>query len=102
MTISTGVLFRLMGRERVGPLVVSEVHAELLSLVDVQCKDVFLAPSCQLDYLNFLLKLVVVYQANNYGVICKLDPVVALYGWTVTCEQTVQPWAEAATLWHSL
>lgn len=81
--ISTDVLSRSIDS---GSFVISEVHDELLSLADVQCKVVVFSSLCQLGYLISLLCLVViVYQANNCGVVCKPDdPVVAVYGCTVT------------------
>jgi len=63
--------------------VVPEVHNELLGLAHIQYKTVVVAPSRQLGYLVSVLSFIAVaYQADNCGVICKLDDPVA----TVSCE----------------
>lgn len=66
------------------PLVVPEVHDELIDLADIQCKAVFLAPSREQGQLISVLHFVVIaYQTNNCGVVCLYDSVAAMYGLTV-------------------
>lgn len=69
-----------------------EVHDELLSLAGIQCEAVVLAPTCQLDYLISVLRLIViVYQSDDSGVVCKLDNPVVVCGCAIMYEERVQP-----------